>query len=61
MAPRTDPSERNYRTGFLPRVFGVKALIWMRMHEFELGNPELDDWTEGLAFLQVTAIAAWRR
>ena len=48
MAPRTDPSERNYRTGLLPRVFGVKALVWMRMHDFERGNPEPDDRTEGL-------------
>ena len=48
MAPRTDPSERNYRTGLLPRVFGVKALVWMRMHDFERGNPQPDDRTEGL-------------
>ena len=48
MAPRTDPSERNYRTGLLPRVFGVKALVWMRMHDFERGDPQADDWTEGL-------------
>ena len=48
MAPRTDPSERNYRTGLLPRVFGVKALVRMRVHDSGRGNPELDDRTEGL-------------
>jgi len=48
MAPLTDPSERNYRTGLLPRVFGVKALVWMRLHDFERGNPQPDDRTEDL-------------
>ena len=31
-APRTDPSERDYRTGLLPRVCGGKADLRVRVH-----------------------------
>ena len=46
MTPRTDPGERNYRTGLLPRVFGVKAYVGVRMIDFGCRDPLPDDWPE---------------
>src|SRR5215472_7853106 len=38
-APRTDPSERDYRTGLLPWVSGGKASVWVRVHVPDSGQP----------------------
>src|SRR5215472_12247416 len=42
-APRTDPSEWNYRTGLLPRVSGVKSLFGVGMLDAGLGQPSFGE------------------
>lgn len=44
--PRTDPSERHYRTGLLPWVFGEEAVVRHRMHNPGVWDPMADDFSE---------------
>ena len=39
--PRTDPSERDYSTGLLPRVFSEETHVGIWVHDLGLGNPEI--------------------
>src|ERR687892_2335582 len=43
-APRTDPGERNYRTGLLPRVMTSNRQSGTGQPEFRAGQPTLRDW-----------------
>ena len=41
--PRADPYVRNYRIRLLPRVFGVKAYVWIRVQDFGFRYPSIGD------------------